>query len=257
MKCFTGWQYLLIDLANAYGLDKELFEVRIKWAEENLHQLESLVDKADSKPLYVSAMLAVRKAQKGLPTGHLVGFDASNSGMQMMSALTGCISGASYCGLVYPDVRSDAYTSCTKLMNELLGAQDISVNVSRKDAKNALMTTLYGSSAQPKKIFGEDSPALAAFYETVATMAPGAWRLLQELLDSWNSHALAHCWQLPDGFEANIRVMRKIAGQEGRIEVDELGGASFTYEFYSNEPVQKGKGKSKSNAAKHDWLSLQ
>ena len=249
MTNYTGWQYLLIDLANAFGLDKKLFEARIEWAEQNLHQLESLVDKADSKPLYVSAMLAIRKAQKGLPTGHLVGFDASNSGMQMMSVLTGCITGASYCGLIYPDVRSDAYSSCTELMNELLEARGISVNVSRKDAKNALMTTLYGSSAQPKKIFGEDTPELGAFYEAVATMAPGPWRLLQELLDSWNSTALAHYWQLPDGFEANIRVMRKIEGQEGRIEVDELGGASFTYEFYANQPVQKGKGKSKSNAA--------
>ena len=246
---FTGWQYLLIDLANAFGLDKLLFEDRIKWAEEHLHELETLIDKADSKPLYVSAMLAIRKAQKGIPSGHLVGFDASNSGLQIMSCLTRCISGARYSGLVDPNVRSDAYTSCTQLMNQILDQAGLLVSVSRKDAKNAFMTTLYGSTAQPKKIFGDDTPELKAFYEAVATMAPGAWELLQILLGSWNSQALEHAWQLPDGFMARIKVMRKISGEEGRIEVDELDHATFTYEFRVNEPVKIGGPGTKSNAA--------
>ena len=29
---YTGFEYLLIDCANAYGLDKLLFEDRIQWA---------------------------------------------------------------------------------------------------------------------------------------------------------------------------------------------------------------------------------
>lgn len=137
---FSGWQYLLIDLANQFGLDKELFEARIKWAEENLDKLETLVDKAETPALYVKAMLGVRRAQRGEPIGHLVGFDASNSGMQVMSALTGCVSGANACGLVDPNRRADAYSECTGRMNQILQAAGLAVNVSRKAAKTALMT---------------------------------------------------------------------------------------------------------------------
>jgi DNA-directed RNA polymerase len=44
MQKFTGWQYLLIDCANHYGLDKEAYSSRIKWAEAHLDELESLLD---------------------------------------------------------------------------------------------------------------------------------------------------------------------------------------------------------------------
>jgi DNA-directed RNA polymerase len=33
---YTGWQWLLIDAANHFGLDKLLFEERIEWVEERL-----------------------------------------------------------------------------------------------------------------------------------------------------------------------------------------------------------------------------
>ena len=69
--------------------------------------------------MYLKAVAAVRKAQAGTPTGHLVGFDAVCSGMQIMSALTGCHKGAHATGLVDPNHRADAYTDCTNLMSQL------------------------------------------------------------------------------------------------------------------------------------------
>lgn len=247
LKEFTGWEYLLIDLANAYGQDKELFEVRLKWANDNLHQLEALADQADSKPLYLKAVSSIRKAQAGIPSGHLVGFDATCSGIQVMSAITGCIDGATSVGLVDPNVRADAYTLCTKVMNGFLAQEGLSVSVGRKQAKDALMTTFYGSTAVPKKLFGEDTPELSAFYRAAATIAPGAWDLLQDLLASWQDGALEHTWKLPDGFDARIKVMSKI--EDVRIEVDELDHATFSYEFYVNQGKRKGEEGTKSNAA--------
>ena len=141
MICFTGWEYMLIDAANQYGLDKLTFEKRIEWANTNLHALELLTDKADTKPLYIKAVMAIRKAQQGIRTGHLVGFDACCSGIQVMSALTGCLAGATATGLVDPNVRADAYSSVTKAMEKLLGS---TVKVSRDDAKQALMTLEIG-----------------------------------------------------------------------------------------------------------------
>ena len=235
MRTYTGWQWLLIDACNNFGLDKLLFEERIAWAENNLSVLESLADKADTKPLYLKAVQAIRKAQAGLPTGHLVGVDGVCSGVQMMSVLTGCIAGATATGLVDPNKRADAYTQVTEVMNGVLGAN--AIVVPRKDAKDALMTSMYGSRAKPIEIFGEDTPELSAFYQAASIVAPGAWELLQVLRASWQPYALLHEWQLPDGFDARVKVMEKV---QARIEVDELDGATFSYEFYENIGSEKG-----------------
>lgn len=233
-KTYTGWQYLLIDAATHYGHDKATFEQRIAFIEANLHQLEALADRAECQPLYLKAVQAIRKAEQGLPTGHLVGVDGCCSGIQVMSVLTGCHNGAHATGLVDPDVRADAYSACTKAMDDILGG---GFHVSRKDAKSALMTSFYGSKAQPKIIFGEGTPEIEAFYQAAKTIAPGAWELLQDLLASWQPYALSHQWVLPDGFDARIKVMAK---KEARIEVDELDHATFTYEFYENQGSKKG-----------------
>lgn len=99
------------------------------------------------------------------------------------------------------------------------------------------MTVFYGSKEQPKLIFGADTPELNAFYEAAVKLAPGAWGLLQDLLNSWQPGALAHRWVLPDGFDARVKVM---AQKEIRIEVDELAGCTFTYEFYENVGQKRG-----------------
>lgn len=238
MNLYSGWEYLLIDAANQWGLDKETFEKRIEWANTHLNDLEALASEAENKPLYVKAVMAIRRAQKGLPIGHLVGFDASCSGIQIMSVITGCHAGAKATGLIDPNVRADAYTACTQAINQILKKTTGGlVQVTRADAKQALMTSFYGSTAQPKAIFGEGTRALAAFYEAARQIAPGAWELLHDLLASWQPFTKMHTWQLPDGFEAKVKVMQKV---ETRIEVDELDHATFTYEYYVNEGTEKG-----------------
>lgn len=235
MDIFSGWQYLLIDACNQWGGDKLLFNERIQWAEENLHQLEDLAEEAETKPLYLKAVQAIRKAQQGIPTGHLVELDATCSGLQIMSAITGCVSGATATGLVNPDVRADAYTIVTDEMNRLLKG---TVQIPRSDAKSAVMKCCYGSKKVPIDLFGKDTPELDAFYQAVTTVAPGPWELLQELLASWQPYAKVHAWKLPDGFDARVKVMDKITA---RIEVDELDHATFTYEFYENLGTKTGR----------------
>ena len=234
MKEFTGFSYLLIDVANHFGLDKRTFEERIDWARSHLDQLEALADQAESPYLYRKAVSAIRKTQQGQPTGHLVAMDACCSGIQLMSALTGCISGARATGLVDPDRRADAYSELQTRMQGILGPD---FSVARGDAKQALMTRFYGSKNKPIDIFGENTPELAAFYQAGKEMAPGADELLQDLLDSWQPFALMHAWKLPDGFDARVKVMQN---DEARIEVDELDHASFTYQYYVNRGSAKG-----------------
>ncbi len=237
MKSYTPFQYMLIDLANHFGLDKVTFEERIQWATDNIKNLEALSAQAETVPLYKKAVLAIRQVQSGKPTGHLVGLDSVCSGIQIMSAITGCIAGATATGLVDPDVRADAYSSLTQAMNNILIQQGLSVDISRDNAKRAMMTSFYGSNLVPKEVFGEDTPELNAFYQAANIVAPGAWELLQELLSSWQANAKVHAWTLPDGFYARVKVMQK---KEARIEVDELDHATFTYYYYENEGTKSG-----------------
>lgn len=228
MKEFTGFQYLMIDVANHQGHDKERFEDRIQWSWNHLNELEDHIEDADEPELYAKAVQAIRKAQRGEPTGHRVGFDSVCSGMQIMSAITGCEAGADATGLIDPDRRADAYTDCTEIMRKYV--PNLPDN-ERAKVKQATMTSLYGSKAEPKKVFGDGTDELNAFYKAMYELAPGACELLDDLLNSWQPYALSHDWQLPDGFDAHVKVIQKV---ENRIDVNELGGASFTYQYREN-----------------------
>lgn len=234
MQTFTGFEYLLIDVANAFGLDKENYDVRLDWAKANLNELEDLADQADDYYLYRKSVMALRETLEGKPTGHLVGFDAVCSGMQIMSAITGCKIGAKNTGLIDPTVRADAYTKCLEIMRQYIPTLP---NEERKKVKNAVMTSLYGSIKQPEGVFGEDSEELRVFKKALYKLAPGACTLLETLRNTWRPDALYHSWKLPDGFDVKVKVMVE---KEARIEVDELGGRTFTYKFKENEPKEKG-----------------
>ena len=238
MQQFTGYQYLLIDIANNHlaGLNKKTFKERLDWANANLGRLE---DEAEGRiwkerPLYIKAVMALRKAQQGEPTGHLVGFDAVCSGMQIMSALTGCHDGAKATGLIDPNHRADAYSDCTRMMSDILGR---SLPNMRDSVKQAVMTSLYGSRAEPKKVFGEGTPELEAFYQAMYELCPGACELLDILVNSWQPWALNHAWILPDGFDSVVKVMQEC---KTKIEVDELAHSTFAYVWYENEGEESG-----------------
>lgn len=232
-KQYTGIQYLAIDVANHFGLDKLEFEDRIAWVKSNQEVLESLADKAEDKPLYVKSVNHFRRALRGLPTGHTVALDSCASGLQLMSVLTGCESGAYMTGLVDPNKRMDAYSLLTEYMNELL---DESITVPRKQAKDSLMTSLYGSMAKPKEIFGKGTPAYKAFYEVLSTKCKGAYALLRILLNAWDSTKEYNHWVLPDGFNAYIPVMQAITD---RVKVEELN-YTMSVQTWVNKPMDFG-----------------
>ena len=135
MQSFTPYEYLLIDVANNFGLDKELYETRIEWATKNLDILEELVVDAEAKNMYWKSVDAIRCAQNGIPTGHLVGFDSAASGIQLLSVMARCNTGMLNTGVinsVNPKGAPDIYKKCTSVMN--------STAYLRKAIKNALMT---------------------------------------------------------------------------------------------------------------------
>ena len=134
-------------------------------------------------------------------------------------------------GLIDPDVRMDAYTFITEEMNKLLGNDAITIE--RKDAKQAIMTSLYGSKAKPKEIFGYKSPAYNAFYEVLEDKCKGAYRLLNVLISAWDSEKEFNHWVLPDGFNAYVPVMQS---QIDRVKVEELE-YTMSVQTWLNQPL--------------------
>nr|DAX06401.1 MAG TPA: DNA directed RNA polymerase [Caudoviricetes sp.] len=234
MQKFSAFQYIKLDIANSFGLDKDLFNDRISWFEQNKMQLASLVDSADEPAQFYAGMLAYEDTKAGKPTGYLVGMDATASGLQCMAALTGCKVTAASVNMIDPDCRKDVYTDGYHVMINLLdGKMD---KFERADTKSATMTHFYGSQANPRNLFGENSIELQKFYEMVNIVAPGANMLRQDLIDIWQPYALEHRWVLPDGFTAVVKVMSMV---EESFEVNELN-SSFTHRYWINKGTATG-----------------
>lgn len=236
---YSGIDYLCIDIANNFGLDKELFETRIQWVKDNFNKLEEIVDQVtEDKFLYIKSVMALRETIKGIPTGHLISLDATCSGMQILSALTGCTKGAEITNLTPVNKRYDAYTEVNVAQNTILKLWGVrTTEVKRKDCKDAVMTSLYGSKAKPTEIFGEKSPELGAFYEACHSKAPGAFQTLTLLKKAWQSMALFHYWKMPDGFDVALKV---IESEETRVEVDELNHHKFSTSYKINIGTKTG-----------------
>jgi hypothetical protein len=231
MQRFTGIQYLMIDIANSFGLDKETWDHRLQWFADNEPQLDALVSDAEEPAQFLAGVLAYRKAQLSQPTGYMCGLDATASGIQLLAILSGCRISADSVNLTGTPGRKDAYTRCYARINEILESAG---SIARSRVKEALMTAMYGSKAVPKRVFGEGTPELAAFYQVIDELLPGVNALNQELIALWRDDVHAHYWQLPDGFEVAIKVI---------VEADhpiEFNGVKHVLRVKHNLPKKGG-----------------
>lgn len=231
MQLFTPFEYLLIDVANQFGKDKDLYEDRIQWTKNNMNHLEELVSEADSPNMYWKAVDAVRCAQNGIPTGHLVGFDSASSGIQLLSVLARCVIGMRNTGVLNTiGMKSapDIYKTCTQVMGR--------VSYVRKAVKAALMTFMYGSDKQPKITFGEGED-LDLFFKAAKTVAPEAFDLRSILLSLADPSRLDYTYTMPDHGVVHKRVWVK---KDYRIQ-ESLLGSSFTFRTKINEGKEGDK----------------
>src|SRR5690606_33720476 len=100
----------------------------------------------------------------------------------------------------------DAYVSIYRDMVDQLGE---SAKIDRKLTKKAIMTSFYGSTAQPKNVFGEGE-LLQVFYDTMKENAPGAWEINETMLAIWDPTALENSWVLPDNFHVKVKIMGQV-----------------------------------------------
>lgn len=202
MQLFTGIEYIKIDVANKYGLDKENWDVRIDWFNQNEYRLRELVDEADEPAQFYAAVTSYEKALRGIPSGTPISLDATASGSQILCALTGDIEGGKLCNIIDTGERKDLYTEIYKYMVE---KYNLPSGISQKLVKKAIMTSMYSSIAQPKRVFGAEH--IDDFYITMSTKMRGAWILNAILLDFWRSDVDHYMWTLPDNFHAGFKVM--------------------------------------------------
>lgn len=232
MQKFTGLEYILIDMANNYGLDKETWDFRLAWAKSIVGcqtKIDKAIEKAEEQMLFIKAIYAYNDAINGVPTGFIMGLDATNSGLQIMSCVSGCHKTAEHTNLIPNGKRNSAY-------HMVAGVMDIE-GITGKDVKYPLMTHYYNSTNKPKEILGEDTPELAAFYATLKQEFPGAEDVRNDCQAMWNEDAEYHAWQAPDGHWAYVRVGEY---EEKKIEVAELDKCTFTHRAKTYKPSKFG-----------------
>ena len=81
MQLLTAKEYLKVDIANNYGLDKKTWDERISWFDENEANLLNLVDEAEESALFFAGVNAWKDMKAGKPIGYAVALDATSSGL--------------------------------------------------------------------------------------------------------------------------------------------------------------------------------
>lgn len=220
LQTFTPIEYLKLDIASNYGLDKETWDARLDWFKtieplidpERVEDLntngifQALAKEAEEPALFYAGCLAYRAAKKNKSVTYPISLDATASGAQLLSVLIGCAKSASMCNVIDTGDREDLYTNIHDSMNLRLEGQ---CSIDRKDAKQAVMTSLYGSKKEPRAVFGEGE-RLDVFYQTMVEEVPGIWELNEALLNLADPTVDEYNWVLPDNFHVKIKVKTKI-----------------------------------------------
>ena len=153
--------------------------------------------------MFTAGIRAYEDYKQNKPSGYAISLDACSSGLQILACLSDCEKSALNCGVISTGNREDAYKNLYNKMKE--SSQTIKDNIKHKDIKQAIMTALYNSEEEPRKVCGEGE-ALDVFYKTLETEIPGAWELNMFIRELWNPKAYSYDWVLPDNFHVHIPV---------------------------------------------------
>ena len=237
---YSGFEWLLIDAASQYGMDKKPYIERLAFAQEWLAdvKVDSLVElkanfkdwvsNADDKASFMSAIICIWDVYRGVAISRFIPQDSASSGPQWLSTMFRCETGMHETGVLGTKVP-DLYNA----VGDKLG-----VKIPRKKLKKGMIPHMYQSKAAPEAVFGDDyEDFLHAFAQTV----PRADATSAALADSWDSSALEYRWELPDGFQVFMPVTDTI-----KIK---LGYLDHKYEYHYTGQMAKQKGKAKGTKA--------
>jgi hypothetical protein len=217
-QTLTGLEYLKAEIACKHDKTME----KLNWNERinHFHQMtlsdENTFKKASNPVGLRAAVEAYYETTAGNPTGYMVSLDASSSGLQFLSLLVSCPTSWNLCG--------GETMKCVDSYATIYKAMYLHGVLTRKQVKDAIMTSLYGSISTPEAVFGEN---IDVFFETMENMAPGAWDLNISLQELWNQvKGSTYQWVLPDNFHACIETKNKVQkgftflGEDHKINVE-------------------------------------
>lgn len=232
MQTFSSRQYLKIDVANNFGLDKLDWDQRLEWFDSNEHQLLAKLSEAENPAMFYAGIKAWEDAKAGRAIGYPVTLDATSSGIQILSVLTGDRQAALLSNVIDSGHRVDAYQV---LYERMMGqVKEEGTQFLRSDLKRAFMTAFYGSQRVPKEVFGEGK-MLQAFFRTLEEETPFIWELNKFFLGIWNPEALEYRWTLPDNFHVVDKIQGKVE------ETVTCMGSTVIVERYENRPQPTGR----------------
>lgn len=211
MNVYTGLEYLKIDIANNFGLDKVSFEERINWFNQ---EIEPYVDSKatdeylweiipeimpDEPELFYAGLLAYRDTLAGKPTGYTISLDAVCSGVQCLATLTLDEPALKDTGLIGSE-RGDIYTEIYKDMCKTMGLNptEAKVKAMRTSAKKAIVPMIYGSKRAPAREF-PDEMECSAFLQAADKRMQSCLTLRNILMNAVDKEATEYQWVMPDG----------------------------------------------------------
>lgn len=237
---FSPLEYILIDIANQAGYDKESYETRINKAKQivELEDLTKVYQLAESPYELRNAITAYRTND----LNHVIGLDAVNQALQLYGVLTGDLATSSLASLGVNE-RTDAYQMLADALNEQIGTTVFN----RTNCKKALMITLYGSTVAYMKVLEamklstqvelaeliglqedsyNDDWFEVSFSQAMAKIAPKAVEAMQVLQELNNPLIGTYTWVMPDGFKVKYDVK---STQQVEIKATSRSGINFSY----------------------------
>jgi hypothetical protein len=188
-------------------------------------------DNAENPVAFRKALRALDLAEKGEPTNHMMGLDATASGIQVMSVMSADAEGARTVNLGNTGKREDLYSEVAASMSEVTGKE-----ITRKQVKRPVMTYFYGSEAVPKEVF-DDKKDLDGFFQAMQETLPGAFQLRNLFLKFWDPTVCNFEWAMPDGHFAYVPVLQV---EEKGMEIDEANHFRYTMRKQVCKPKDRG-----------------
>ncbi len=215
---------ICIGIADILEYDKLSFSDRVQKGRE-YYLNESENDMYDGNyPILSHYREMLNDMSEGKYPATMVSLDATNQGLQIYSVLTGSKAVASICNVASGNTRADAYGLLSSELNKIFNT-DI---FNRKNCKNSLMITMYGSSSGIEEIAiyenKQDDVEVAmkklseqlnvtqdrlkdGFNQALKNIAPDAMQLMQHILTTHTIlNKAEYSWILPDGFKSHYRV---------------------------------------------------
>jgi hypothetical protein len=179
--------WLHMDVARSYGLDKATWQERLQWSLAN----PGLQQGAKEPFLYKSAHEALQRAYRGEAIDHVISLDATASGIQCLSLMAQDGESARRVNL-----GSDRVNNVYRDVQAEMGPFDY------ERTKRATMTHFYESVMTPLQLFGENYPKFLAAMEK---SMPGP-TAIRDAVASCMDCREQYRWTMMDGYEVVMDV---------------------------------------------------